>query len=57
MTRPRLLGGALDRLAQAVLVEGADEVQAALHQPAEARVLGHLTEPVSSQREEHRSPS
>ena len=28
----RLLGGAFDRLPQAVLVEGADEVQAALHQ-------------------------
>ena len=57
MTRPALLGGALDRLAEAVLVEGADEVQAALHQPAEARVLGHLAEPVSPHRDENRSPA
>ena len=42
MTRPACSAGPLDRLAQAVLVQGADEVQPALDQPAEAGVLGDL---------------
>ena len=57
MTRPACSAGRSIACAQAVLVEGADEVEAALHQPAEARVLSHLHQTIPSQREEHRSPS
>ena len=49
-----LFGRALDRLTQTGLVQRPDEVQPALHQPAEACVLRHLGEPVGPHGHEHR---
>ena len=42
MTSPACRAGPLDGVAQAGLVQGADQVQALLDQSAEAGVLGHL---------------
>jgi hypothetical protein len=52
--QPGLLGRAGDGFAQSLLVEGADQVQAALDQAAEAGVLGDLPEAISAQGQDDR---
>ncbi len=47
--QPGLLGRAGDGCAQSLLVQGADEVQAALDQSAEAGVLGDLRQAIAAQ--------
>ena len=54
--QPGLCGRAGDGCAQRLLVQGADEVQAALDQPAEARVLGDLRQAVAAQGQDDRAP-
>ena len=55
MRSPAWSGRAFDRVAQAYLVERADQVQPLFDQPAEARVLGGLGQPVASHRHQDRS--